>query len=186
MVEIDCPVDRPEPNSSDALVTELYTELRHVAAARLRKLPPGQTLQATALVHEAYLRLGRSSADAWQNRGHFFAAAAEAMRRILVDQARRKAALRRGNGQVPESLDGLELHAPEPDERLLSVNEALQHLEAENPGLAQVVKLHFFAGLKHTEVAALLDISEKTARRQWSAAKLWLFEYISANGISPF
>jgi RNA polymerase sigma factor (TIGR02999 family) len=165
-------------SSSEEMIVELYAELRRLASAKLRKLPPGQTLQPTALVHEAYLRLAGQGSQRWANRSHFFASAAESMRRILVDQARRKAAQRRPPGALQQPLDRMELAAPEPEERLLAVHEVLDELERLHPSQAQIVKLRFFAGLKHEEIAALLAISEKTARRQWNEAKLWLYEKI--------
>jgi RNA polymerase sigma factor (TIGR02999 family) len=166
--------------NSEEMIAELYGDLRRLAAARLSKLPPGQTLQATALLHDAYLRLAGSHNARWQNRAHFFASAAEAMRRILVEQARRKAAARRGAGAVRTPLNEVEVSCPEPDERILAVHEALDALELENPIQAQVVKLRFYGGLKHEEIAALLNISEKTARRHWTLAKICLFEKISS------
>jgi RNA polymerase sigma factor (TIGR02999 family) len=170
--------------SSEQMVAELYTELRRLASAKMNKLSPGQTLQATALVHEAYLRLSREPSQRWQNRSHFFASAAEAMRRILIDQARRKAALRRAGNAKRAPLEEVEVQSPEPEERLLQVHEVLEELESENQFQAQIVKLRFFAGLKHDEIAALLGISEKTARRQWNFAKVWLYQRISAENRS--
>ena len=165
--------------SSEEMIAELYNELRRLAAAKMQQIAPGHTLQATALVHEAYLRVAGDNSQQWSNRGHFFAAAAEAMRRVLIDQARRKAAQRRGANPQLHSLDQVEVTSTEPEERLLAVHEVLDELARESPQLAQVVKLRFFAGMDHNEVAALMDISEKTARRQWNAAKLWLYERIA-------
>lgn len=171
--------EMPRAQSSADMIQELYSELRTLAAAKMARLRPGQTLQATALVHDAYLRLARNSDQRWENRAHFFASAAEAMRRVLVDQARKKNAQRRAGALHAETLDELQLPSPEPDDRILEVHEALEEFEKQNPGAAEVVKLRFFAGLNHEEVAALLDISEKTARRHWNLAKIWLFERIS-------
>ena len=165
--------------SSEQMVAELYGELRRLASARMNKLTPGQTLQATALVHEAYLRLSREPSQRWENPGHFFASASEAMRRILIDQARRKASLRRAGNGLREPLEEIELASQEPEERLLQVHEVLEELESENRLQAQIVKLRFFCGLKHDEVAALLQVSEKTVRRQWNFAKIWLYQRIS-------
>ncbi len=169
-----------EERSSAAMIAELYGELRRLAGAKMGRLAPGQTLQATALVHEVYLRLLKEPFQRWDNRGHFFAAAAEAMRRILIEQARKKAALRRGGGRDRLSLDEVEVQAPEPEERLLEVDGVLAELEEASPLQAQIVKLRFFAGLKHDEVANLLGISEKTVRRQWNFAKVWLYQRIHA------
>ena len=144
----------------------------------MRQLIPGQTLQATALVHEVYLRIARDPSQRWDSPGHFFASAAEAMRRILIDQARRKSALRRAGNAKCEPLGAIELQSPEPEERLLAVHEVLDDLESENPLQAQIVKLRFFAGLNHTEVAGALKLSEKTVRRQWNLAKVWIYQRI--------
>lgn len=167
--------------SSEEMIAELYAELRALAAARLARLPAGHTLQGTALVHEAYLRVSAPGGEAkWQNRAHFFASAAEAMRRVLVDHARKKNALRRGGALQFEPLADLQIASPHPDDRILEVHEALDELERENPKAANVVKLRFFAGLGHDEIAALLEISEKTARRLWDQAKVYLYERIAA------
>jgi RNA polymerase sigma factor (TIGR02999 family) len=186
MPEEPCQLDWPAAElvgnsclSTEQLVGELYNELRCLAAARISQLPPGQTLQATALVHEAYMRLSREPCHTWQNRAHFFASAAESMRRILVDQARRKAAVRRAGNSKREPLDELQVSVPHPNDRLLQVHDALDDLELENQLAAQIVKLRFFVGLNHSEVASLLGISEKTARRQWNFARIWLYDQIS-------
>jgi RNA polymerase sigma factor (TIGR02999 family) len=160
------------------MIVELYGDLRRLAAARIHELAPGQTLQATALVHEAYLRLAREPDQCWETPGHFFAAAAEAMRRIMVEQARRKAALRRGAGSEHVPIEEVEVHGPEPDDRLLAVHDVLDELAAENRFESEIVKLRFFAGLKHDEIAALLQTSEKTVRRHWNFAKIWLYQRI--------
>ena len=175
----------PEPRpsgrqfSTDEMVCQLYAELRRLAAARLSPLEPGQTLQATALVHEAYLRLSREPDQRWQNRAHFFASAAEAMRRILIEQARRKATLRRSGNNRRVPLEEIDVQAPQPEDRLLQVDSVMEELEAEYPLQAQIVKLRFFAGLSHHEVAALLGVSEKTVRRHWNFSKIWLYQRIS-------
>jgi RNA polymerase sigma factor (TIGR02999 family) len=145
----------------------------------MSRLAPGQTLQATALVHEAYLRLSREPSQGWQNRAHFFASAAEAMRRILIEQARRKSTLRRAGNNERVSLDQVDVQAPHPEERLLQVDAVMEELAAANPLQAQIVKLRFFAGLKHDEVAALVGVSEKTVRRHWNFAKIWLYQHIT-------
>jgi RNA polymerase sigma factor (TIGR02999 family) len=161
------------------MISELYAALRRLAKAKMSHLPPGQTLQATALVHEVYVRLSREPEQRWENRGHFFASAAEAMRRILIEQARRKATLRRSANNQRVPLDTIDIQALEPEHRLLEVDAILEELERENAMYAQIVKLRFFAGLKHEEVATLLDVSEKTVRRQWNFAKVWLYQRIS-------
>jgi len=142
------------------------------------RLPPGQTLQA-ALVHEAYMRLSCGSEQRWDNRGHFFASAAEAMRRILIEQARRKASLRRAGERNQVPLDEIEIESLEPDDKLMEVDAVLQELEEKSALQGQIVKLRFFAGLKHEEVGALLGISEKTVRRHWNFAKVWLYQKIA-------
>jgi RNA polymerase sigma factor (TIGR02999 family) len=167
------------PFSSEEMVSALYAELKRLAGAKMNQLGPGQTLQATALVHEAYLRLSREPNQRWQNRAHFFASAAEAMRRILIEQARRKATLRRSGNSRRVPLDDLDVQAPEPEDRLLHVDSVMEELEKESPLQAEIVKLRFFAGLNHDEVSALLGISEKTVRRHWNFAKIWLYQRIS-------
>jgi RNA polymerase sigma factor (TIGR02999 family) len=154
--------------------TELHNELRLLAARQLARLPPGQTLQATALVHEAWLKLGGSSQQ-WQNRAHFFGAAAEAMRQILIDQARRKAAARHGGDRQRVELTDSKIIGGAPDDQLLAVNEALDRLVAHAPAKAQLVKLRYFVGLTLTDAAEALDISEPTAKRYWTYARAWLY-----------
>ena len=173
-------VERGDANASAELLPLVYDELRRVAAAKMAREVPGQTLQATALVHEAWLRLGGNAQPNWQNRGHFFAAAAEAMRRILVENARRKLRLKRGGGQERTELHESALEAPVEDEKILQVNEALEALAAQDPLKANIVKLRFFAGLDHEEIAALLGVNEKTVRRHWEVAKVRLFQSIKA------
>lgn len=171
-----------KPSDDDTARTELfrtvYEELRGMAAAKMAAEGPGHTLQATALVHEAYLRLADATSP-WANRRHFFGAAAEAMRRILVESARRRSAAKRGAGQsaqpLDENLPGLE---SADDGRMLLVHDALDALEAEDPLKAAIVKLRVFAGLGHDEIAALLEVNEKTVRRHWELAKLALFRII--------
>lgn len=164
-------IERGNPQAAEQLLPVVYEELRQLAAARLAAEPPGNTLNATALVHEAYLRLGEG--QQFENRGHFFAAAAEAMRRILVDRARRKAALRNGGGRTRVELEP-ELAAPDVQEDLLALNEALNQLAAEDPVKAELVKLRYFAGLTLPEAAAALGLSERTASRHWTYARAWL------------
>jgi RNA polymerase sigma factor (TIGR02999 family) len=156
----------------------VYQELRKLASAHLAQQPPGQTLQPTALVHEAYLRLVGSRHRNWNGRTHFFAAAAEAMRHILVDNARRKQRLKHGGGQHRLTLDQIEVAEDADDEKLLLINEALEHLDREDPVRAQVVELRYFAGLTHSEIAKQLGLSEKTVRRHWQFARVWLYQAI--------
>lgn len=162
------------------LLTLVYDELRRLAAAKMAREAPGHTLQATALVHEAWLRLGGDGRKAWPNRRYFFAAAAEAMRRILVDAARRKHAARHGGGQERVDLDvpGVEIHTPEDDGELLAVHEALDRLAALDARKAEVVKLRYFTGLSLEEIAQALDVSEPTVKRDWAYARAWLFREI--------
>lgn len=156
----------------------LYAELKRIAAGRMAAERPGGTLDATALVHEAWLRLQKSSPEKWRDRKQFFAAAAEAMRRILVEAARRRIAAKRGGGEARIPLDGLDLPAPVADERLLGIHELLDRLEAEDELKARIVKLRFFSGMGHDEIAALLGVNEKTVRRHWELAKIWLYRAI--------
>ncbi len=162
--------------ATDALLPVVYDQLRRLAAARLAGEAPGHTLQATALVHEAWLRLVGDEAKHWDHRGHFFAAAAEAMRRILVESARRKLRLKHGGGwqRVPEDA----LIAPELllDDDVLAVDEALTEFAAESPDKAQLVKLRYFAGLSENDAAAALGISRATAARWWAYARAWLYD----------
>ncbi len=176
-------IDQGDPRAAEQLLPLVYGELRRLAQVRMAKLPPGQTLQPTALVHEAWLRIQSSKAPAkpWNNRWHFFAAAAESMRRILVDQARRKARVKHGGDRDRIDIEELNLAAPSDDEKILEIHDALTQLEQENETIAAVVKLKFFAGLTSAETASLMDISEKTVQRHWSFAKTWLFQAIRAN-----
>ena len=167
-----------DPTAADQLLPLVYDELRRLAAAKMAQEKPGQTLQSTALVHEAWLRLVGSENQRWENRAHFFAAAAEAMRRILIEKARRRQRLRHGGGQERVDLDEIAIIAPESDERLLQVHEALDRLAAEDKVKADVVKLRFFVGLNDREVADALGLSERTVERHWAYAKPWLFRQI--------
>jgi RNA polymerase sigma factor (TIGR02999 family) len=164
---------------TDELLPLVYDELRRLAAAKMAHEVPGQTLQPTALVHEAWLRLGGEAPNTWQNRNHFLAAAAEAMRRILIEKARRKARLRRGGKQERldlEALESLDLVTHATDESLLGLDEALRQLEAEEPDAAQVVSLRFFAGLNMAQIADLQGVSERTVKRTWAFARAWLYD----------
>lgn len=172
-------VEEGDRFAAEALLPLIYDELRKLAAARLAQEKPGQTLQATALVHEAYLRLlGNDARQDWDNRGHFFAAAAEAMRRILIEQARSKNAEKRGGGlQRVDLVDALRVFAPsgESANDLLSLDEALQEFERVDPTKAALVKLRFFAGLTIEEAAAAMGVSTATAKRKWTYARSWLY-----------
>jgi RNA polymerase sigma factor (TIGR02999 family) len=168
-------IEQGDARAADQLFPLVYDALRQLAAARLAQESPGQTLQATALVHEAYLRLVESTAQRWNSRGHFFAAAAEAMRRILVDQARRKRSEKRGGGaQVRQPLDEANVMAPEVGKDLVALDEALERLAARDAEAAELVKLRFFAGLTSAEAAAALGISPRTAGRAWTFARAFL------------
>jgi RNA polymerase sigma factor (TIGR02999 family) len=173
-------VERGDPHAAEQLLPLVYEELRKLAAAQMAAEAPGQTLQATALVHEAYLRLvGGSAGDpGWDNRGHFFAAAAEAMRRILVESARRKAAKKRGGGLAKIDLADAEVVGPCDSEDLLALDEALSALAATDPAAADLVKLRYFAGLKSAEAAAALGMSARTADRTWAYARAWLIKRV--------
>ena len=170
-------IEQGDPHAGEQLLPLVYDELRRLAAARLAQEKPGQTLQATALVHEAYLRLvDTDKAQHWDSRAHFFAAAAEAMRRILVEQARRKRSRKHGGGLARQELDEAEVAAPEAPEDLLALDEALDRLAARDPAKAELVKLRYFAGLPEEEAAAALGISRATASRWWAFARAWLID----------
>ncbi len=162
------------------LVPMVYTELRRLAARKLSQEKPGQTLQATALVHEAWLRLAGPNAPRhdWNGERHFFGAAAEAMRRILIERARRKASERHGGGLHPVELDAVEIAAPLPDHELLALHEALDELAREDPEAAELVKLRFFVGLTHSQAAELMDLSRSAADRTWAFARAWLSQRV--------
>jgi RNA polymerase sigma factor (TIGR02999 family) len=164
--------------ASEELLPLVYQELRQLAAARMARETTGQTLQATALVHEAWLRMVGDGDKTWQNRAHFFGAAAEAMRRILVENARRKSRLKRGGDRVRLDIDDLDLATTTPDEKVLLMDEALEQLQVEDPEKARIVVLKFFGGLTNQEVAKNLGVTERTVERQWAYAKAWLFQKI--------
>ena len=157
------------------LLPLVYEDLRRLAAARMAREPEGQTLQPTALVHEAWVWLMRFGDPGWKSRGHFFGAAAEAMRRVLIENARRKNRLKRGGGQERFDVDALELGDATPDEQLLLIHEALERLEQEDPEQAQLVLLKFFGGLTNQEVAARTGVTERTIERNWAYARARLF-----------
>ncbi len=171
-------IEQGDPRAAERLLPLVYDELRRMAAAQLASERPGQTLQATALVHEAYLRLVGASDPGWNGRGHFLAAAAEAMRRILVDEARRKRAGRRGGGR--RRVDLRDVDRPAEDrgasaDDLLALDEALARLAAEDPAKAELVKLRYYAGLTVEEAGRALGISRATAARHWDYARSWLY-----------
>jgi RNA polymerase sigma factor (TIGR02999 family) len=169
-------IEQGEPQAAKQLLPLVYDELRRLAAAKLTQERPGQTLQPTALVHEAYLRLvDVEQAQHWDSRGHFFAAAAEAMRRILVENARRKGRLKHGGGRTREPGEG-DLACPERPQRLLALDEALDRLAASSPQAAELVKLRYFAGFSNAEAAGLLAISSRKANQVWAYARAWLQE----------
>jgi RNA polymerase sigma factor (TIGR02999 family) len=170
-------VEQGDPQAAGELLPLVYTELRRLAKQRLAQEKPGQTLQATALVHEAYLRLVDGKViQRWESRGHFFAAAAEAMRRILVDNARRKQAEKHGGQRARQELDDVDNAAPAPSDDILALDEALAKLETDDPVKAQVVKLRYFAGLSEEDAGRALGISRATVQRHWRYAKAWLLD----------
>ena len=171
-------IEQGDPKAAEELLPLVYRELRRLATGKMASQAPGQTLQATALVHEAYLRLVGSGHQSWESRGHFFAAAAEAMRHILVDRARRKKRAKHGGELQRLDIDVVEIATEGDDEKILLVHEALNKLAAEDPVKAEVVKLHYFAGLTHQETAQALKLSEKTVRRHWNFARVWLYRSI--------
>lgn len=172
-------IESGDAKAADQLLPLVYHELRRLAAGKMAREAAGQTLQPTALVHEAWLRLVGNEPPTFQNRAHFFAAAAEAMRRILIERARRRQAARHGGGQQRVDLEYVELPFPGDDDQLLAVNEALEQLAAAHPLEAKVVKLRYFVGLTHEETAEALDISVRTAKNYWAHARAWLFQAIS-------
>lgn len=168
--------------AAEELLTLVYEELRRLAASKMANEAPGHTLQPTALVHEVWLRLSQQPRSSWKNREQFYAVAAEVMRRILVDRARRRRSRKHGGDLERVDLDGAEFASPVDDTAVLQVNEALERLHVEDPDKAQVVKLRFFVGLENAEIASLLGVSEKTVQRHWAFAKAWLAKAIQENG----
>lgn len=174
-----------DSNAADELLPIVYDELRRLAAQRLSNERSGQTLQATALVHEAYLRLVKAEkSQHWESRGHFFAAAAEAMRRILLNRARDKKRLKRGGNRERVDLDKIQNALETSDEHLVALDDALEKLHAEDPRCAQIVKLRFFAGLTMPEAAEALGLSQRTAERQWAYARAWLYHKLGSHDTS--
>jgi RNA polymerase sigma factor (TIGR02999 family) len=169
-------IDAGDPHAGDQLLPMVYEELRKLAAAKMAQEMPGQTLQATALVHEAWLRLGgMESPQAWNGRGHFFGAAAEAMRRILVDRARKKGRIRHGGAMERVDMEHVTIATEDADDTVLAIHDALEKLALESPQKAEIVKLRYFAGMEHQEIADALGISEPTVRRHWAYARSWLY-----------
>jgi RNA polymerase sigma factor (TIGR02999 family) len=177
-------VCRGEKQPSEKLLPVVYEELRRLASARMARETAGQTLQPTALVHEAWLRLVKDDKDEnrdWRNRSYFFAAAAEAMRRILVENARRKSRLKHGGGQERLNIEDLDLAEVLPEEKLLLINDALEEMQKDNPEAARVVVLKYFSGLSNKEVAETMNISVSTVDRHWFHARRWLFKKLHAS-----
>jgi RNA polymerase sigma factor (TIGR02999 family) len=175
-------IEQGDANAADKLLPLVYEELRKLAASKMANEAAGNTLQPTALVHEAWLRLVGNDNPKFAGRAHFFAAAAEAMRRILIDRARSKRAQRRGGGQERVDIQQLDLASPDADDQLLAVNEALDKLAAQDPIEAELVKLRYFVGLTTEEAASLLNISPRTAGNYWAHARTWLYHEIAVRG----
>ena len=179
VTQLLCAIEGGDPNASDQLLPLVYEELRKLAAARMAQEKPGQTLQATALVHEAWLRLtGTEEQKVWNSRGHFFGAAAEAMRRIMVERARRKGRIRHGGEQQRVDLEHFTLATEDSSEAVLAVHDALEKLALESPQKAEIVKLRYFIGLSASEIAAALGVSVPTVERHWAYARSWLYAEI--------
>jgi RNA polymerase sigma factor (TIGR02999 family) len=175
-------VQQGDEQAADQLLPLVYQELRQLAAHRMTHEPPGHTLQPTALVHEAWLRLVKDNQRTWQNRAHFFGAAAEAMRRILVERARRKRAQRHGGGQRRVDIDEIEIATAGEDDQLLAIHDALDKFAAQDHAKAELVKLRYFVGMTIAETAQCLGISEPTAKRYWVYARAWLYAEIQRKG----
>jgi RNA polymerase sigma factor (TIGR02999 family) len=183
--EVTCILERAQQGDTKAtgeLLPLVYEELRRLAAHQMARETPGQTLQPTALVHEAWLRLAGSDRQQWTSRGHFLGAAAEAMRRILIDKARRKNRVRHGKGLARVDLDDLDLAVSTSDETLLRVDEALDKLASEDKTKADLVKMRFFVGLSIPDAAQVLGLSETTAKRYWAYTRAWLYDELTRGG----
>lgn len=170
--------DEPAGSVSQELLPLVYKQLRELAASRMAREMAGQTLQPTALVHEAWLRLQSNASPVWHNRAHFFGAASEAMRRILIERARSKLRLKRGNRAEHVSIDDVDIAQTPPDERMLLIDEALARLQATDPELARIVTLKFFGGLTNAEAAETMDVTERTIYNKWAFARAWLLKNI--------
>ncbi len=168
-------VQQGNERAAEELLPLVYEELRKLAAHKMAGEAPGQTLQPTALVHEAWLRLTGDESKTWDSRGHFFAAAAEAMRRILIERARAKSRLRRGSRAEHVPLEHVTIASDDPPETVLAVHEALERLSARDPFKAEVVKMRYFVGLSQEEMGRALGVSEPTIRRHWAIARAWLY-----------
>jgi RNA polymerase sigma factor (TIGR02999 family) len=173
-------IEKGDARAADRLLPAVYDELRRLAAFKLSQERPGNTLQATALVHEAYLRLVGADTPNWQGHTHFVNAAAEAMRRILVDSARHRQSLKRGGGRQKVDLEGVEVALDAESDDLIALDEALSQLAEEDPAKAKLVQLRYFAGLTIEQAAEALDMSVSTAKRHWAYAKAWLYGRIRA------
>jgi RNA polymerase sigma factor (TIGR02999 family) len=167
-------ISQGNAENADRLLPLVYEELRRLAAFKMANEPAGLTLQPTALVHEAWLRLGAAEGQVWNGRGHFFAAAAEAMRRILIENARRRKAIRHGGGKQRIDIEEVELAAPADDDQMLAIDEALTRFSAVDPKKAELVKLRYFIGMTIEESADALGISLATAKRWWEYSRAWL------------
>jgi RNA polymerase sigma factor (TIGR02999 family) len=175
-------IKQGDPKAAEQLLPFVYNELRNLAIQKLGRVPPGQTLQPTALVHEAYLRLVGGGNQLWDSRGHFFAAAAEAMRRILVENARKRGSRKRGGDRARAEFDVDQLAVPELREDLLALDEALDRLAAADSEAARLVQLRYFAGLTLAEAAKVMDVSPRTADRLWGYARAWLHQALEGGG----
>jgi RNA polymerase sigma factor (TIGR02999 family) len=175
-----CAIERGDPKAADELLPLVYGELRKLAASRMAREAPGHTLQPTALVHEAWMRLVGDANPKFDGRAHFFAAAAEAMRRILIDRARRKRTQRHGGGQQRVEMEEVDFATEKDDDQLLAVNDALDKLSSQNKVEAELVKLRYFVGMTNAEAAEVLGISEGSAKHYWIHARTWLFQEIKA------
>ena len=173
--QLSMATEKADPQAAEALLPLVYQELRRLAAYKMAHEPPGQTLQPTALVHEVWIRLAAQENQTYANRTHFFAVAAEAMRRILIDRARRRRAVRHGGQAQRVDTDALAIAAPAPDDELLALDEALGRLAEREPQKAELVKLRYYVGLTLAEAAEVLGVSEPTAKRHWAYARAWLF-----------
>ena len=172
-------IEQGDPKAADELLPMVYEELRLLAAQKMAQEKPGQTLQATALVHEAYLRLVEVKDESWNSRGHFFKAAAEAMRRILIENARRKGRLKRGGNRERVSLEDVDLTIGGLPEDVVALDEALTKLAEEKPIMVQVIELRYFVGLTLEQIAEILGVSERTVSSYWTYAKAWLYREIT-------
>ena len=174
-------IEQGDLKAAEQLLPVVYDELRRLAAAKMAHEAPGHTLQPTALVHEAWLRLGGDAQAAWQNSAHFFAAAAEAMRRILIDRARGKARQKRGGQRERVDIEHVTIATQDADDTVLAVHEALDKLAAQDPLKERIVKLRYFVGLNHQEIATALGLAEPTIRRHWAFARSWLYAELKAS-----